>query len=724
MEEQTKYGRPQTNFEGWGPLVVLLAIVVFCGLLTGALGKLPRARDHRADPELFSAGRAMRSLEHILGSEGAHPAGSLAAERVRSNLAAELLRKGWQPEEHVQSIATEWATGTVHNWTVEIEGKNPEDGWIVLMAHTDSVAAGPGVSDDLAGVAVVIEAARALCAAGQPERSLLLLFSDAEEDGLCGAEAFASQDPRMGQVLCALNLEARGCRGPSIMFQTGPGSGDLLRNYARYTERPFADSLSVEAYRRMPNDTDLSMFIERRVPGMNFAFIEGKEAYHTALDDLDHISPASLQHQGEQFLAGLRAAQVADFSGASGPMPVWTAIGSRTLLIMRSSTLQIGAILLLLVIVLGVRQHAGREENREANWAGAFLSWPLWVCILLFGMIVPGQVLAWIAGKPDPGFTQAPLFWLLSAAATLALAGVVVFPLMRRVGLIAAYGASLVWQAIALSAIAFGAPGAGAWLIVVLTLGALGLIAGLLRGGFRGLRGASFWLLGPVLMVTLPLVLFLAAAYGTTTPEVPALMLLLVGMPALTSLASLSPSRCRKLSIGAGGVLLFGSILLLFMPMATDDLPRRQNIILVSEEGEPLRRKGHGEFERTWDENEFTPRFTESSRVQEADGQRVSGRLSGGGPWGSLEFHGLTHIRLGGRELDGQKTNLFALDPAGMEVSFVVGAEPAKIEATLQTPFQRLGIDGDSLREPFHLASGRGDRLICTRTVFEQGQTE
>ena len=180
MEEQTKYGRPQTNFEGWGPLVVLLAIVVFCGLLTGALGKLPRARDHRADPELFSAGRAMRSLEHILGSEGAHPAGSLAAERVRSNLAAELLRKGWQPEEHVQSIATEWATGTVHNWTVEIEGKNPEDGWIVLMAHTDSVAAGPGVSDDLAGVAVVIEAARALCAAGQPERSLLLVFSDAE----------------------------------------------------------------------------------------------------------------------------------------------------------------------------------------------------------------------------------------------------------------------------------------------------------------------------------------------------------------------------------------------------------------------------------------------------------------------------------------------------------------------------------------------------------------
>jgi len=724
MAERAENRPTAFNLDGWGPPVVFLAVVVFCGLLTSALAKLPRPLDHRVGKELFSAGRALRSLEHLLGSEGPHPAGSLAAERVRTHLAAELLRKGWQPEEQVLSLATPWATGTVHNWTVEIEGRDPDAGWIMLSAHTDSVAAGPGVADDLSGVALVIEAARALCARGQPERGLLLVFTDAEEDGLCGAEAFAAQDPRLADVLCVLNVEARGCRGPSIMFQTGPRSSDLLRAYGENSERPFADSLSVEAYRRMPNDTDLSVFIDRQLPGLNFAFIEGHEVYHTPNDDLDHLSLASLQHQGDQFLAGLVAAQEAPFGEPAGPPLVWTALGSRTLLVLRSGTLQVLAFLLLLLSLLGLHQHMQREENQKCKWISALLAWPLWLFLLVLAAMAPGRIMGLIAGVRDPGHTQPFLFWFVTVAAVLALTATVVFPIVRRVGLASALGACHIWQSVLLCALAVGAPGAGAWLLVVVSLGTLGIWAALLRRGPHGLCGATFWLMGPALLLVLPLVNFLVSAYGSGGPEVPMALLLVVMLPALVGLARLSPGRSRRLAGGAAMVCLFGSIVLFLLPIASEEFPRRENIVLVSEDGEAVKRQSAGEFEVTWDEAAFTPRFVETSRTSTGDGVRIGGVLAGGGPWGSARFEGLSDIQLGGRELDGEKTSFFALPLAGIEVGFLLGEEPAKIELTLQTPLQRLGVDADLLRKPFHLPSGRGDRLISSRTVFEQGQEQ
>lgn len=710
--------------QGWGPVVVLLALMVLFTLVAGLASQLPHPLDRRVDKGVFSAGRALGSLERILGSEGAHPAGSLAASRIRDHLQTELRHKGWQPQEQVLSLATSLATGRVHNWTVAIEGKDKQAGWVLAVAHTDSVAAGPGVSDDLAGVAVVIEAVRALCARGQPERGILLLFTDGEEDGLCGAEAFASQDPRIGDVVCVLNVEARGCRGPSIMFQTGPGSGDLVRGYGRHAKRPFADSMSEEAYRRMPNDTDLSIFIERQIPGLNFAFIEGHEAYHTGIDDLEHLSLVSLQHQGDQFLAGLLAAQEVDFAGPVGAMPLWTAVGSRTLLLMKRGTMQILGVVLLLLCVVGVRQHQASRENEGCRWTEAFVSWPLWLGVLVLGAILPGRVLQLALGVPDPGAAHPVLFWAVTLASCTSVGALIIFPLVCRVGMAAAIGMSQLWQGIVLVVLTLAAPGAAAWLVGVVLLGTLGLWAAFLRRGAGGLQRAAFWSLGPALFLAVPLVRLLVAAYGSAGPEIPCLLLGLVTLPAIAGVASLGVERSYFLGGGAALVCLTGSLGLLFLPIASEEFPRRQNIKLVSSPDEPVRRMGGDDFVVTWDEQRFTPRFTESARTQEEGGTRIWGLLSGGGPWGEVLFEGLQDIHLGGRELDGNKASLFALEPAGIEVSFLACEEPAKIVLELQTPLSRLGVDADSLRKPHHLASSRGDRLISVRTVFEQGQQE
>ena len=49
-----------------------------------------------------------------------------------------------------------------------LEGSNPGGKAVLLMAHYDSVPAGPGAGDDLSGVAAILEAARALKAGPPP----------------------------------------------------------------------------------------------------------------------------------------------------------------------------------------------------------------------------------------------------------------------------------------------------------------------------------------------------------------------------------------------------------------------------------------------------------------------------------------------------------------------------------------------------------------------------
>jgi hypothetical protein len=58
-----------------------------------------------------------------------------------------------------------------------------------------------------------------------------------------------------------------------------------------------------EVYKRLPNDTDMTVFKRAGIPGMNFAAIEGHTSYHTQLDRDELLQEGSLHHQGEILLA-------------------------------------------------------------------------------------------------------------------------------------------------------------------------------------------------------------------------------------------------------------------------------------------------------------------------------------------------------------------------------------------------------------------------------------
>ena len=132
----------------------------------------------------------------------------------------------------------------------------------MIAAHYDSVPFGPGASDDGAGVAALLEIARMTQKLPASRNDILFLITDGEELGLLGAEGFVRSHALAKTIRVAINLEARGTSGRSLMFQTSDQSAWLIRHYANCTTHPTTSSLYQEVYKRLPNDTDFTVFAD------------------------------------------------------------------------------------------------------------------------------------------------------------------------------------------------------------------------------------------------------------------------------------------------------------------------------------------------------------------------------------------------------------------------------------------------------------------------------
>lgn len=173
---------------------------------------------------------------------------------------------------------------------------------LVVSAHYDSVASGPGIADDLASAAAIVEVARAMRARGDLRRAnVTFLITDGEEMGLFGAHAF-DKHPSARDARFVINLEARGTDGPSYIFETGPASQWTIDVAANALTAPAINSLAPAVYERLPNGSDLHVHKASAREGMNFGFFAGLARYHTPLDDMQRLDRRSLQHQGQNTL--------------------------------------------------------------------------------------------------------------------------------------------------------------------------------------------------------------------------------------------------------------------------------------------------------------------------------------------------------------------------------------------------------------------------------------
>jgi hypothetical protein len=292
---------------------IALAAVAF-GAIAGGAAILrlepPAPAGLDAPAAEFSASRAAEHLDLLL-REGPRPVGSPANARARDGLIAKLREMGLKPEVQSAFACAEGACAKAANVVVRLPGVDSM-GTVLLSAHYDSVPAGPGAADDAAGVAALLEVLRALSADPAARNDVVVLFDDAEEAGLVGATAFVQGHPWAKDVRAVINLEARGTRGPSLLFETA-GSAALLPLVSESLPHPVTSSLFDAIYRSLQSDTSFSPWQGRGlVAGANFAFIRGAAAYHTPRDDRAALDLSSVQHQGSQALALARALRSAE----------------------------------------------------------------------------------------------------------------------------------------------------------------------------------------------------------------------------------------------------------------------------------------------------------------------------------------------------------------------------------------------------------------------------
>ncbi|MEV0620470.1 M28 family peptidase [Nonomuraea sp. NPDC050404] len=579
---------PRRVLAGVSALLVLSAVVLLTAMSNSTMQPLPAG----APAAEFSAERALRHLERFATKP--RPIGSAAGDRAREYLAGQLRAAGLEVE--VQSaVGANSSTGLaafgqVDNIVATRRGTD-STGTVVIAAHYDSAAMGPGVSDDAAALAAMLETVRALGDV-KLRNDLVFLMTDGEEDGVLGAEAFAREHPLGSKGGVLLNWEARGVSGPSLMFETSKDNAGLVETFAGAVPYPRGDSVMVELYRLMPNNTDFTPLTAAGFTGMNFAYIQDSSRYHTADDSLAFLNRGSLQHHGTNMLALARSLGAADLPtlGTGHDLTYFRLFG---VMITYPNALVWPLAGLALVVVAGLALLAWRR--RVAGLArmtvGAVTAV---VPIVLAVVLAQGLWEVLVAMRPDyygmGGLLHRPEAF---RAAVIVMTGLAVLGwylvLRRRVGPAALAIGALAWPAVLGVVCAQIAPGASFVLTLPALFAALGGLAALaLRGAvWRVVVLTAGLLVSAALLPALALMVF--DGMGLALGGASAVVLVLFALTVLPALELWLPEPERPLGrpVAFGVPLAAATLAVVLVPagLALDGFdagnPRRTHLAYV-----------------------------------------------------------------------------------------------------------------------------------------------
>ncbi len=431
--------------------VLSFLFIVLVAVLSLYVQRPPAPVPANAPQADFSSARALELVKVIAARP--HPVGSSEHARVRDYLVTQLAGLGAQPE--VQNTSTVDENGipyrgaNVYNVLGRIRGADNSKA-LMLVSHYDSVSTGPGASDDGSGVATVLETVRALKSGPPLKNDVIVLFSDGEEIALLGAQAFMREHVWAKDVGLVLNFEARGNRGAVAMFETSNGNGRLIEEFAKAAPHPLANSFFSEIYKILPNFTDLAVFKDDGLAGMNFAFTEGLTHYHTALDNVETIDEASLQHQGTYALGLARHFGNVDLRNITAPNAVYFNPFGYTFVRYSSSLVLPFAILVTLifiaVVVLGFKRHLLTKLGLVLGVVSFLVS-----IVISYAVV---SVVWWLIRNLHPGYKtfimgdvyNSSVYMIAFVALSLALTSAFYFLLRRWIGFEdLAIGALTVW---------------------------------------------------------------------------------------------------------------------------------------------------------------------------------------------------------------------------------------------------------------------------------------
>jgi hypothetical protein len=297
------------------PVILLLAVVASAFLAYG-LWTMPKPQ--AADHEGFSSARVVEDIKVISQKHHsvAHPqereeVRDYLVERLQSLGADTVMLMRYDSLKGPQNKHVEYtfdATNIVAEFAPVAESASQT--WLMLVAHYDSRYSQPmpkdtvwsyGAADDGYGLGVILESVSLALKNRQDwKQGVKVLFTDAEEVGMMGMKAAWDNDKQIfDNVGLVLNVEARGPKGPALLFEACPGNDKVQDLYASCAKYPYTYSLTTVVYGFMPTYTDFSI-IKDSVPGLNFSTIADINHYHTDKDNFSNINEKSIQHYGAQ----------------------------------------------------------------------------------------------------------------------------------------------------------------------------------------------------------------------------------------------------------------------------------------------------------------------------------------------------------------------------------------------------------------------------------------
>jgi len=179
------------------------------------------------------------------------------------------------------------------NVIAELPGSDPSLGMIVIACHLDSWDLGTGAIDDGAGCAIITAAAKQVMAAGQPKRTIRLLWAGAEEVGLWGGNAYG--EARKGDKhALAMESDFGADRVWRVDFNL-PESASALANQIATALQPLSIG---RGQQKAGGGADVQAIIRNN----NLAIIDLQQdgiryfdLHHTPDDTLDKIDPEQLR---------------------------------------------------------------------------------------------------------------------------------------------------------------------------------------------------------------------------------------------------------------------------------------------------------------------------------------------------------------------------------------------------------------------------------------------
>lgn len=178
------------------------------------------------------------------------------------------------------------------NVIAEVPGSDPVASPVIVACHLDSWDLGTGATDDAAGCGIITAAAKHVMTAGQPRRTIRILWAGAEEVGVFGGKAYFDAHGKEKHAV-ALESDFGADRVWRVDFKL-PDSAKGLADRIAAAVAPFG---VVRGKQPANGGADIGALVAAGVPAVDLTQDGTRyfDLHHTPDDTLDKIDPVQLR---------------------------------------------------------------------------------------------------------------------------------------------------------------------------------------------------------------------------------------------------------------------------------------------------------------------------------------------------------------------------------------------------------------------------------------------